>query len=406
VPAAPIVFAIHPPPGTTFGLTHAMSRDGRRIAFTAARDGTNELWIRSLDSLTAQRITGSEGAASPFWSPDGRFVAFFAARELKRVDLASGAIQVICNADGAGGGTWNADDVIVFSPGSGAPTGLWRVQASGGVATQITTPDAGLNIHGWPQFLPDGRRFLYMRAGAADPGVYVGDLDPAVVHTPVLAPPPPVPTPARLAGDVLFFLDQSTLMAQRFDVARLVPAGERVRVADNVDVRSPGGVAFDVSPHGMVSYREPPAARSTQLTWLDRNGRPIAPLGEPAPYMAIVLSRDGHAALNWWQLHGRPSGGVITRIDIGSGATTPLFTNASSPVLSPDGSRVVFTRFGDARGPTPIVATLDGRAPSGRSRSSAHRRSLPTGRRTGASSSALRCMPAPRPTSGWPTPKV
>ena len=379
-PPATAVFAIDPPPATTFEFTHALSRDGRRIAFTAARaDGTRELWIRALDSLAAQRIAGSEGAAFPFWSPDGRFVGFFADRKLKKVSPASGDVQVICDAGGGGGGTWNEDDVIVFSPESGVTTSLKRVTASGGAATPITTAEEGLRLHAWPQFLSDGERFIYMRAGGTAPGIYVGRLDSTETHTLVLPhtrASPDLSTAARpsdrsfgatkaiVAGDAIFFLDQTTLMAQRFDLARLALAGEPVRVAENIDIGPPGLAAFDASPAGVVTYRRAASARAVQLTWVDRSGKTIATLGQPGPYVTASVSHNGRFVLaNWWDVRGRSSSGTVTRIDVRTGAATPLFTNASAPVWSPNGSRVVFTQFGHGRGPTPTVAALDGATP-------------------------------------------
>jgi Tol biopolymer transport system component len=378
-PPAIAVFAIDPPPETTFELTQALSRDGRRVAFTAARaDGTRELWIRALDSLAAQRITGSEGAAFPFWSPDGLFVGFFADRKLKKVALASSVVQVICDAGGGGGGTWNEDDVIVFAPESGITAGLRRVSASGGAAAPLTNPGEGLRLHAWPQFLPDGKRFIYMRAGENAPGIYVGRLDSKDTHTLVL---PHVRTPpdllqavrpsdrsfgatkAIVAGDTIFFLDQTTLMAQRFDATRLDFAGEPVRVADNIDIGAPGRAAFDASA-GVVTYRQAAPARPVQLTWVERSGKTVSPLGRPGPYVTASISHSGDFVLaNWWDVRGRAQSGTVTRIDVATGAATPLFPNASGPVWSPDGSRVVFTQFGPGRGPTPTVAVLDGATP-------------------------------------------
>jgi eukaryotic-like serine/threonine-protein kinase len=367
VPATPTtaVFAFDPPPATTFELTPALSRDGRRVAFTAARaNGTRELWIRALDSLAAQRIAGSEGAAFPFWSPDGRFVGFFAERKLKKVALASGVVQVICDA---------------FAPESGITAGLRRVSASGGATAPLTNPGEGLRLHAWPQFLADGERFIYMRAGENPPGIYVGRLDSSGTHTlllPHLRTPPDRLQAARpsdrsfgatkaiVAGDAIFFLSQTTLMAQRFDAARLALAGEPVRVAENIDIGAPGLAAFDASAAGVVTYRQAAAARTVQLTWVDRSGKIIGPLGGPGPYTTASISHSGLFVLaNWWDVRGRAQSGTVTRIDVRTGAATPLFPNASAPVWSPDGSRVVFTQFGHGRGPTPTVAVLDAATP-------------------------------------------
>lgn len=187
-----------------------------------------------------QRIMGSGGATHPFWSPDGRSVGFFADRKLKKVELASGNVHVICDVAGAGGGgSWNADDVIIFSAAMGNTTGLWRVSASGGPATGITPTEAGRR-DGWPRFLRDGKRFIYLRAGRREQGVYLGRLASTDAHTMIMSAASAPPTKAIVADDVIFFLNQATLMAQRFDATRMAPVGDPVRVAENVRWGPPG----------------------------------------------------------------------------------------------------------------------------------------------------------------------
>jgi serine/threonine protein kinase/Tol biopolymer transport system component len=360
------IFPIYPPPGTTFDLTHAISPDGRRIAFTAVpAEGARELWVRSLDSLAPQRISGTEGAAHPFWSPDGRSVGFFADRKLKRADLASGNIHVVCDIAGAGGGaSWNQDSVIVFSAAMGQDTGLWRVQASGGSPAVLTRTEQGRR-DGWPRFLPDGRRFLYMRAGPGEQGVFARTLD-AVAGGRILPASSAAPTKAILADDVLFFLQGGTLMAQRFDAGRLAPLGEPVRVAENVRWGPPGTAAFDAAASGIVAYRQPMPARLAQLTWLDGAGTTIARVGTPAPTVSVAIAPDGKSALvDQWSDRGRPASGTVRRIDLATGADTSLFTDAASPIWAPDGTRVVFTQFSLGLGgpPTPTLAMVNGRVP-------------------------------------------
>ena len=360
-PAATAVFAIEPPEGAVFDLTQALSPDGRRMAFTAREGATRELWVRSFDALAAQRIDGSEGAVHPFWSPDGRFVGFFADRKLKKVDLTSGAVHVICEAEGGGGGgTWNRDDVIVFSPAAGATTGLRRVAAAGGEPASLTEPASGLRIHAWPRFLPDGNRFIYTRAGASEGGIYAGRLDSSDAHVLVM----PLATKAVIAGDVIFYLDDATLVAQRFDAARLAVDGEPVRVAEGVYVGSPGLAAFDASASGVITYRHAALVPRVQLTWLDRAGRTLEQLGRAGRYVTIRFSPDGRVVLaGSWNDGRRAAAGTVARIDAATGAETPAFTQASVPIWSPDGTRVIFTRFEPGRRlPTPVVAVLDGNA--------------------------------------------
>jgi serine/threonine protein kinase len=370
-PAEASIFTIEPPAGTTFALTHAVSLDGRRIAFTTTRPGSRrELWIRSLDSLSAQRIAGSEGATFPFWSPDGRFVGFFAARKLKKVELATGNIQIICDIGGVDGGTWNQHDVILFSSDSGNDRRLWRVSASAGTPIPIAPTDVNPR-DAWPQFLPDGRRFIHMSTGRSEPGIYAGRLDSAEVRDFVMGFPPATPatspsrgTKAVLAGDVVFFLDQTTLMAQRFDTTRLAPIGQPVRIAENVDRDAPGEAAFDASPMGIVTYRQSAPAQLAQLTWLDRGGKPIGYVGAPEPTITTWISPDGRFALaEQWDTRDTPSSGTVSRIDLETGAATRLFANAAAPIWSPDGSRIAFTQFRAEPGPTVTVAAVDGNSP-------------------------------------------
>jgi eukaryotic-like serine/threonine-protein kinase len=366
-PAAASIFPIYPPVGTTFDLTHAIAPDGRRIAFTAVpTDGPRELWIRSLDSLAPQRVAGSEGAAHPFWSPDGRLVGFFADQKLKKIDLTSGNVHVICDVAGAGGGgSWSRNDVIIFAA-RGHITGLWRVSASGGAATEIMPTSTG-RTDAWPRFLRDDQHFLYMRAGSSDNGVYLGRLDSADAQTAVLRTSSTPPTKAVLANDILFFLEHGTLMAQRFDATRMTTMGEPVRVVENVRWGPPGTAAFDAASGGVVAYRQPAPERLAQLTWLDQNGRTIAHVGNPGPNVAVAISPDGRSALvNEWDVRGRAASGIVTRLDLGTGAATALFRNAASPIWSADGSRIVFTQFSLGLGgaPTPMLMALDGRTPA------------------------------------------
>ena len=132
--------------------------------------------MRSLDQVTAQPLAGTEGALQPFWAPNSRSVAFFAAGALKRLDLGGGAPQPLAPAENGNGGTWNTDGVIVFAPGSSS--GLMRVSATGGATTTVTTPGPLQLRHMHPRFLPDGHRFLFSVDGRSDAeGIFLGALD-------------------------------------------------------------------------------------------------------------------------------------------------------------------------------------------------------------------------------------
>jgi Tol biopolymer transport system component len=169
-----------PPPNASFG-SFAVSPDGRRLAFAAATGGKDQLWVRALDALIPQALAGTEGARYPFWSPDSRFVGFFASGKLKKVAAAGGPVQTLCDAGVTPGGTWNRDGVIIFGTLS---SGLFRVSALGGAVTPVTSLDRARQdlTHHSPSFLPDGRHFRYhIRSGRRETrGVYLGSLDGAV----------------------------------------------------------------------------------------------------------------------------------------------------------------------------------------------------------------------------------
>ena len=208
----------------------ALSPDGNRLAFTAGKIGMEPaLWVRSLDGSSAQPVAGAENAYFPFWSPDSRSVGFFADGKLKRVDASGGAILTVCDAQRGVGGTWNRDGTIVFAP---APTSaLYRVAAGGGKPVPVTKLDASRHeaAHRYPQFLPDGRHFLYMAGnlgGATDDpanAIRVGSLDGSVDKVLVRTL-----SNAGYASGYLLYGREGTLLAQRFDTSKLEVRGEPV----------------------------------------------------------------------------------------------------------------------------------------------------------------------------------
>jgi hypothetical protein len=200
----------------------ALSPDGRHLVFIASsgHDQPAELWLRDLNTVSNRRLAGTAGASFPFWSADSRSIGFFADSKLHRYDLAGGAVETLAAAPLGRGGTWNRDGVIVFAPTVGA---LFRVQASGGEPERLTTVQAPHETsHRFPQFLPDGQRFLYFAQGSTESqGVYVASLDQpsgrrlfaADAHA-VFAPP-----------DTVLFLRQGTAFAQRLDLTAGSPRG-------------------------------------------------------------------------------------------------------------------------------------------------------------------------------------
>ena len=323
------------------GPAMALSPDGRYLVFAAISASGRSLWLRSFaDSLEAQKIAGTEGAARPFWSPDSRFVAFFADGKLKKVSIRGGPAQELCDAPAGQGGTWSRLDTILFAPGR---SGLSQVPAAGGEPRPVTTLDLSRKetAHQWPQFLPDGQRFLYFSAGASPESIFLGSLDSPAV-TPVLASQ----SQARYSpqGYVLF-VSQGTLRAQPFDVSRGIVTGDAVPIAEDVSTTVGGGQsAFAVSDAGVLAYRTNTPILN-QMEWLDRTGGRLGTLGEAAPYVQISLSRDGTKVAvqrnvgsdtDLWILDAQR--GVPTRFMQGPAD--------AGPVWSPDGRELAFRSAG------------------------------------------------------------
>jgi Tol biopolymer transport system component len=351
--AQPVRFFVSPPetrrlamsaPTTTGAFVNplAISPDGSRIAIVAeGGDGKSQLWVRSLDTLAAQPLAGTEGAFQPFWSPDSRFIAFFAGGKLKKIEVSGGPPITLCDAPDPRNGTWNRDGVIVFGPT--ASSSLQRVSASGGVPTAATTLGQGETVHVRPFFLPDSQHFLYRAATGPGGGpIYVGSLNSAERKFLFDADSSNV---AYSEGHLLF-LRETTLMAQPFDARRLVVVGDAFPIAENIltgVITNPTGV-FSVSQNGVLVYQTGTAAAGGQLLWLDRSGKQIGALGDPALYSDLELSPDGKRAsvsISDQAGKGRDiwlydvARGLRTRFTFGPGA-------AITSIWSPDGSRIVF----------------------------------------------------------------
>ncbi|MEQ1730082.1 MAG: hypothetical protein ABL982_17075, partial [Vicinamibacterales bacterium] len=264
-------------PATDTPLDFALSPDGRSLVFVASGDGAPRLWLRPLDQTEARPLAGTEGAASPFWSPDSRSIGFLAAGKLLRVDLAGGAPQVLATTIGNSyGGSWNADGTILYTPGAANP--LWRITAAGGEPTAVTRLEPpGQPSHRHPQFLPDGQHFLFFVRGTPDTaGINLGSLDGGA---------PTRLTAADSAGaflppDRVLFVQAGTLVSRRLDLAGLALTGEPVTLADRVGVGAPGRGGFALSGTGLVAYRVGGIA-ARQLTWVDRTGKAVGVAGEP-----------------------------------------------------------------------------------------------------------------------------
>jgi eukaryotic-like serine/threonine-protein kinase len=349
-PGSPVRFEAPVPENVTSYNDVSVSPDGRKLVFTAGG-----LWLRDLDALEWRRLPGTEGASTPFWSPDSRYVGFIVRDSLRKVDTTGGPPETVASLPNAvpRSGTWNRQGDIVLGSSAGESGGpMWRVSAAGGTATPVTEVDLSKEefFHTWPTFLPDGKTFLYFRSGPPDvEGMYVGSLDVAAGNQSrqrILA----TGVPAAFANGHLFFPRAGTLMAQPFDARRLELRDAPVPVAQDVEITWYFTGVFSVSDAGVFVYRTASAPSTFQLTWLDRQGKSVGTFGPPGTDGRVVLSPDGRRAVAKDTPYSVP--GDLWMLDLASGNRT-RFTfkkDVFSPaVWSYDGTRIAYSagRLGD-----------------------------------------------------------
>ena len=233
-------------PPQSASLDFALSPNGRYIVFVASVDGRQRLWLRSLDTMDAQAMAGTDGAGYPFWSADSRSIGYFASRKLYRIDVGGGPPQELADASVGWGGTWSADGTIVFAPVEDGP--LLRIAAAGSEPSAVTRLDSGQTGHQSPRFLPDGRHFLFLATGSASAsGIYLGSLDGGATKRLMASDV----AAAYLEPNLVVFVHQGALMARHLDVARGELTGDAMTLADVVgyDVGFKRG-AFSVSADG------------------------------------------------------------------------------------------------------------------------------------------------------------
>jgi Tol biopolymer transport system component len=353
-PAPPVAIRFEMPvAAAVVGL--AVSADGQRVAYVAPTNGAlRAVWVQAVGSVTARPLSGTENGASPFWSPDGRYLAFFAEGLLKKIDVSTGSVQRVCDAVGVinAQGAWSREDVILFSTVldggtrvSGRQVILARVSASGGAVTPVTDPSnlSGKELfHIQPHFLSDNRHFLFNAGDAPGPSpkfsVYLGSLDSK--------------TTTRLMGSENFFRGFSsgyllvsrngTLIAQRFDENRYTLVGKESVVAEGV-----GQVGL--SQAGILVYDKNVGQAANQprnkLEWLDRTGKPM---GEAAPvgtYQTPSVSRDGRKLAVASHGSAGPTSWDVWIIDLATLVSSQLTFEPginTVPIWSPDGSKIVF----------------------------------------------------------------
>jgi serine/threonine protein kinase len=320
----------------------AFSPDGRKLAFTAlGTDGKQQLWLRSLDSLTAQPLTGTQDATYPFWSPDGRYIGFFAEHKLKKIDASGGTVQTICDASEGRGATWSQRGVIVFAPQPFG--GLFIVSAAGGDPAPLTTATQQDMSHRLPHFLPDGRHLLYFsgrESSGKDSAILSFDLDSKqsqlLVHQNSEG--------LYVAPGYLIFVRDGNLIAQPFDAGKLQTTGDPVPIAEHVAFNAFRWTgAYALSNTGLLLFESGGGVTRSQLTWFDMDGKKLGTVGEPARLQNVYLAPGGKRALaevadsagnfNLWMYD--LARGTATRFTFGG-------NNLVQAVWSSDGRQVVY----------------------------------------------------------------
>jgi DNA-binding winged helix-turn-helix (wHTH) protein/Tol biopolymer transport system component len=290
-------FLISPPDAVKY-VSSNISPDGKWLALIAlGPDGGRQLFVRSLGSLKAEPLAGTELADSTFWSPDSRFIGFFANGKLKTTSL-SGPPKTICDAPGGGAaGSWSRNGLILFQ--TRAHPQLYRVAATEGVAVPATVLDAAHQetAHYAPQFLPDGRHFIYFVRSlkAEHTGLYVGSLDSKESHRLLDSNGNSIYAESSSGKGYLLFTSGTTLMGQVFDASKLQTEGEPFQVVQQLQITLASGLNrgnFSASRNGVLIYRTATDTPSSELVWFDRRGKRLSSVGDPADYSNPSLSPD------------------------------------------------------------------------------------------------------------------
>jgi Tol biopolymer transport system component len=364
-PGALTRFSIASPEDVTLvadGVNARISPEGRTLAFSAASaTGTVSLWVRPLDSFVARPLAGTEDGVLQFWSPDGRYLAYFGSGKLSKVSITGGAPEAICPSGEGRGGTWNREGVIVFAPQAAGP--LFRVRDSGGEVVPVTVLDEKRQEtgHRWPYFLPDGKHFLFVtlpaKQGKFD--VFVGSIDStdrkflfAANSAAIYAEP-----------GYLIYMRNNTLVAHRFDASGLATTGDPVSLGEAPAPSGWTGAPVVSASNDGVLARWGMGLPNTTLQWYDRAGKALGEVPVPAARFEMVrlspngkrlaaVRRSGVSASDIWLFDlERP---VPSRFTFGPSINY-------YPTWSPDGSRIAFAS--DRLGPEDIfVKSVDGAA--------------------------------------------
>jgi Tol biopolymer transport system component len=352
-PGAEIRFEVAPPPGTLFpnsveGVNLAISPDGLTLAFIAiGADGVSRLWIRTVSEIAPHSLSGSEGASSIIWSPDSRSLAFFGSGKLQRLELPNGSPVPICDVSKGIGfaGSWGESGVILYASVQGEA--IYSVPASGGTPEKILEPDAARGEFrvSWPRQLGENRGFLYL-------GRTPKQTSQLMWMQPGKPPRVVAPLASRfelIEPDLLVFVRDGALMAQRFDFDSGQLAGVPVSIAPRVQYfYSAGWAAFAVSPRGSVFYLT--GQNASRLVWFNRSGKPESEVSKRGDYLRIALSPDDRSAI---VDRNQPSLGTydLWLVDLERNVETRLTSTPDADFGAtwfPDGKAIIYSTLRDS----------------------------------------------------------
>lgn len=341
----------------------AISPDSLRLVFVGSTRGRPRLYLRQLDGLAASPLEGTEGADSPFWSPDSRFIGFFAEGRLKKVPAAGGPPQTLCDAPHEGTGTWGRDGTILFSrTGEGLPA-IYRASSDGGEPQRVTHPDPARpeEMHIYPHFLPDGRRFLFVAIVPA-PEETVHELRAGELGSPRTTLVSSIGSRVEYAEPgYLFSVRDGSLFARKFDALTLKFSAEPALVVDRLFYfYGPATAGFSVSASGALAYEA--GRRSSRLVWLDRTGKELSRVADEGDVGDVRLSPDGkRLAVSVLDRKTGTSDVWVYELERNvSNRLTFLPFNDDAPVWSPDSRRLAFRS--DRHGP-PDLYVIDAASP-------------------------------------------
>jgi len=342
-------FRIETNPGTVWASWPQISPDGKYIAYRAG-DSANVtmIWIRPLNALESYALPGTENARRPFWSPDSKYLGFTNDDKVKRISISGGPAQLLGEAPHVADGSWGSAGVILLDGNFG--DSIRAVPASGGQITGVTKIDRSQKekTHMWPQFLPDGKHFLYLAATDSiqqDPDYQLkaGSVDSDESVTIIT-----INSLVRYADPgYLIFMRDKILMAQKFDPADLKLTGEPQPITDKVgSVNFVGAANFSVSHEGTLIMSTSDKTARSELKWFDRSGRELATIGEPGRYGNVAISPTG-TQIAYTVEDDKNSKFDIWIHDINRDVASRLTfeaENETGPIWTPDGQNVVYTK--------------------------------------------------------------